>query len=72
MGPGSDLGATAHSHLINEGDTRSDLVSLLTRLLATYGLATIGIFCQCCYRHAKNNDTRAVTALVVIIFLMMV
>lgn len=75
MGLGSELSATANSHIINEGQARSDSVSLLTRLLATYGMATVGIFwffCECCYRHAKNNDTWAVAALVVMTFLMMV
>lgn len=75
MGLGSKLSATANSHVINEGQGRSDSVSLLTRLLATYGMATVGIFwffCQCCYRHAKNNDTWAVAALVLMTFLMVV
>lgn len=75
MGLGSEFSATANTHIINEGQARSDSVSLLTRLLATYGMATIGIFwffCQCCYRHAKNNDTWAVAALVVMTFLMVV
>lgn len=75
MGLGSELSATANSHIVNEGQARSDSVSFLTRLLATYGMATIGIFwffCQSCYRHASNNDTWAVAALVVMTFLMVV
>lgn len=74
MGMGSELGATANTHIINAGQARSDSVSLLTRLLATYGLATIGIFwflCERCYRHASNNDTWAVAAMAALTFMMM-
>lgn len=73
MGLGSELGATANTNIINAGHARSDSVSLLTRLLAAYGAATIGIFwylCKCCYTHAKNNDSWAVAALAVIVWLM--
>jgi hypothetical protein len=74
MGTGSELGATANTHIINAGHARSDSVSLLTRLLATYGLSTIGIFWflgERCYRHASDNDTWAIAAMAAITFLMM-
>lgn len=73
MGLGSELDVTATTNIINAGHARSDSVSLLTRLLAAHGVATIGIFwyfCKCCYTHAKSGDGWAVAALVVIIWLM--
>jgi hypothetical protein len=69
------LAATANTHIINAGQPRSDSVSLLTRLLATYGLASIGVLwflCERCYRHAKNNDIWAVAVLAVLTWLMMI
>lgn len=74
MGVGSEIAATANTHVINDGNARSDSASFLTRLLATYGLATIGIFWylgKCCYAHARSNDIWAVAALAVITWLMM-
>lgn len=73
MGLGSEINATASTQIINDGHARSDSVSLLTRLLATYGAATIGILwylCRCCYTHAESNDVWAVAAMAVIIWLM--
>lgn len=74
MGLGSEIGATADTHVINDGNARSDSVSFLTRLLATYGLATIGIFWylgKCCYEHARSDDIWGVAALSLITWLMM-
>ena len=74
MGHGSDLAKTVADNILNAGQIRSDSVSLPTRLLATYGLSTIGFVYflgERCYAHAKNNDIWAVSMLAVIVWLMM-
>ncbi|MHB0952123.1 MAG: hypothetical protein ACYC10_09355 [Allorhizobium sp.] len=74
MGYGSDLAKTVADNILNAGQIRSDSVSLPTRLLATYGLSTIGLVYflgERCYAHAKNNDIWAVSMLAVIVWLMM-
>ena len=74
MGHGTDLAKTVADNILNAGQIRSDSVSLPTRLLATYGLPTIGFVYflgERCYAHAKNNDIWAVSMLAVIVWLMM-
>ena len=74
MGHGSDLAASATQTIINEGHSRSDSVSLPTRLLAAYGLPSLAFFwfiAASSYRHIRNNDVWAVSAVSAIIWLMM-
>lgn len=74
MGQGSSLSDSSGTHILNPGHLRSDSVSFLTRLLATYGLAVLGLcyfLVERCYVHAKNQDIWGVSMLVVIIWLML-
>lgn len=74
MGQGSGLAASATKEIINAGHARSDSISLLTRLLATYGLPTFALFaflCERCYRLALNNDAWGVAMLSVLVWLTM-
>ncbi len=74
MGQGSELAASALKNIINAGQMRSDSVSFLTRMVATYGIPAFGIIIfliERCYRHAKDNDIWAVAVLSVMVWLMM-
>jgi len=74
MGYGSELATSALKNIINAGQMRSDSVSFLTRMIATYGIPAFGIIIflvERCYRHAKDNDIWAVAVLSVMIWLMM-
>lgn len=56
------------------GTSRSDSESLLTRLLAMYGLPAIGVFVfltERGLRHARNGDTWAVACVATLVWLMM-
>jgi len=74
MGYGSELAASALKNIINAGQVRSDSVSFLTRMVATYGIPAFGIIVfliERCYRHVKDNDVWAVAVLSVMVWLMM-
>lgn len=74
MGVGGDLAQSAKTDLINANEARSDADSFLTRLLATYGLPTFGLFyffARRCYFHARANDIWAISMLSVLIWLML-
>ncbi|TAV89327.1 hypothetical protein [Rhizobium leguminosarum] len=74
MGHGSELAASALKNIINAGQMRSDSVSFLTRMIATYGIPAFGIvifLVERCYRHAKDNDIWAVAVISVMVWLMM-
>lgn len=74
LGQGSELAASATKTILNAGHERSDSVSFLTRLLATYGIPALGLFyylCERAYHHAKTNDAWAIAMLSVIVWLMM-
>lgn len=74
MGVGSELAQSAKEHLLNANQARSDSDSFLTRLLATYGVATFGLFyffIERCFRHARKDDLWAISMLSVLLWLMM-
>ncbi|MBB3312277.1 hypothetical protein FHT78_004059 [Rhizobium sp. BK196] len=74
MGQGSELAVSALKNIINAGQIRSDSVSFLTRMVATYGIPAFGIIIfliERCYSHAKENDIWGVAVLSVMVWLMM-
>lgn len=74
MGQGRNLAESASTSLINAGHARSDSVSFLTRLLATYGLAAFGLIVfvmERCIYHARRDDIWGAAMVAMILFLMM-
>lgn len=74
MGQGKDLAESASKSLINAGHARSDSVSFVTRLLATYGLAAFGLIVfimERCIHHARRDDIWGAAMVAMILFLMM-
>ncbi len=74
MGQGRNLAESASTSLINAGHARSDSVSFVTRLLATYGLAAFGLIVfvmERCIYHARRDDIWGAAMVAMILFLMM-
>lgn len=74
LGQGRDLAASASKSLINAGQARSDSVSFVTRLLATYGVAAFGMIffiMERCIHHARRDDIWGAAMVAMILFLMM-
>lgn len=74
MGQGNDLAESALRSLINAGHARSDSVSFVTRLLATYGLSAFGLIIfimERCIKHARRDDVWGAAMVAMILFLMM-
>lgn len=74
LGQGRDLAESASKSLINAGQARSDSVSFVTRLLATYGIAAFGLIVfimERCIHHARRDDIWGAAMVAMILFLMM-
>lgn len=74
MGAGSYLKESAAENLLNAYQIRSDSDSFLTRLLATYGLASFGMLfflIRQAYTHATSNDLWAMAMLSTLVWLML-
>lgn len=74
IGQGKDLALSASKSLINAGQARSDSVSFVTRLLATYGIAAFGFIAfimERCIHHARRDDIWGAAMVAMILFLMM-
>lgn len=74
LGQGRDLAESASKSLINAGQARSDSVSFVTRLLATYGIAAFGMIAfimERCIHHARRDDIWGAAMVAMILFLMM-
>lgn len=74
MGLGSGVSASASESILNANQARSDSDSLLTRLLATYGLPSFALlyfFAERCYALAMMNDTWGVAMVAIFVWLMM-
>jgi hypothetical protein len=73
MGWGSEILQSAQDTMLTAGHKRSDSVSFLTRLLATYGIAAFGLFyflLERCLHHARAHDTWALVMWGMIVWLM--
>lgn len=74
MGLGSELAINAKETFLNANQARSDSDSFITRLLATYGIASLGLVyfvVERCYHHARRGDNWATACAAVFIWLMM-
>lgn len=74
MGAGSALKQSAAENLLNANHIRSDADSFLTRLLATYGMASFGMLyflVRRAYAHSQTNDVWGLAMLSTLVWLML-